>query len=49
MEEKCLGNMNLKHEVQFKKLEAKLDVKEVELKKLEEKRMVYEMQYSFVG
>jgi hypothetical protein len=32
MEEKCLRNMNFKHEAQYKKLEVELDVKEVELK-----------------
>jgi hypothetical protein len=48
MEEKFLGTMSLKHEVQYKKLESELDVKEVELKELEQKKMFYEMQYSFL-
>jgi hypothetical protein len=48
MEEKCLGNISLKHEV-YKKLEAELDVKEVEFKELKQNTMFYEMQYSFLG
>jgi hypothetical protein len=35
MHDKCLRNLSIKHEVQFKKVGVELDVKEIELRELE--------------
>jgi hypothetical protein len=35
MEKRCLKNLNIKHEAQYKKVGVELDVKEIELKELE--------------
>jgi hypothetical protein len=35
MQKKCLRNLCIKHEVQYKKVGVELDVKEIELRELE--------------